>query len=652
MKKQTPHVRVMAQRNKSAAEDSADKNRGSCCEKVNRENATCSHESTVVKLPVIASFAGTTKKILMVKHPAPPQKPSYCRSNVHVNSFPISLEKTKAVSKVKDRVHMLQMDLQNLKRDKTGERDTAIIDSDEFSSTESDTSKSSSRKGKTTWKSCKKRSRVISKAKQQDLGVGLGRVLRKGSKQPSVRSAQEQLEEARDVTRPDTSKIYENFQQSKPEEPTSTPALPVKVVARSIDEIIASLQSTSPSPSDQMIKELLESVLGQNYNIKMEAPTEHEEMKTESQVLPSFHQASLKTPVVQKEFQAAENESLPKDDLLTYKKQVPSLDLLQVEGKAMSKIKPDEVQKELQEENDLQQSVPSQASNVKGQHYQGIHRLCTAFPSFILPPYLQLISRVYHTSDRRGHNILFTAEDTDNKEEEPMCSKYIYLNEEAERKRICYEGVPISEQFQNNRTDGIHVLPPHTSKSLTECQKVAEYCLKKPQLHLLGEKVSIYPEALKMFWAPAPPKLSAPIGSLKEILFPTYETKSLRRICQSSPDFSDSESSKTSLIKGSVSALEMTAFKGETALNMSANFKTSMKELKVMKQRIAEPEVETELRKSSPTKHLLNQICEDPQSMQTDIPVEKMPTLTGQEDSENDIVLVEQPQKALSLIHI
>jgi len=57
----------------------------------------------------------------------------------------------------------------------------------------------------------------------------------------------------------------------------------------------------------------------------------------------------------------------------------------------------------------------------------------------------------------------------------------------------------------------------------------------------------------------------------------------------------------------------MTAFKDETTLNMSANLKVSMKELKVMKQRIAEPEI----RKSSPTKHLLNQICDDSQSVQT-----------------------------------
>ncbi|CAN0101045.1 unnamed protein product [Bubo scandiacus] len=437
-------------------------------------------------------------------------------------------------------MHMLRMHPQNLKRYKTEETDTVIKDSDEFSSSDSDTSKSISRKGKITREICKKRSRVISKAKQEDLDVELGRVLRKGSKQPSVRSAQEQLEEARDVTRPDTSKIYEkNFQQSKPEEPTSIPALPVKVVARSIDEIIASLQSTSPSPSDQMIKELLESVLGQNYNIKMEALTEHEEIKTESQLLPSFHQASL-APVIQRESHGAENESWPKDELFdvndyfalkllymliinqnntlyyvyngtmrrTTKNVIcfnwvvlcaempdslalnaPSLDVLQVEGKAISKIKTDEVQKELQEEHDLQQSLPPQASNVKGQHYPDIHCLCTAFPRFILPPYFQLVSRVFHTLDRRGHNI-FTAEDMDNKEEEPMCSKYIYLKEQAERKRL----------------------------------EIGMY--KYFKLQLSKVKYSICEVfavgTLKMFWAPAPPKFSAPISSLKEILFPTY----------------------------------------------------------------------------------------------------------------------------------
>jgi len=47
-----------------------------------------------------------------------------------------------------------------------------------------------------------------------------------------------------------------------------------------------------------------------------------------------------------------------------------------------------------------------------------------------------MVSRIYHTLDRRGHNILFVTEDTDNKEEEPMCSKDVYLKEQAESKRF------------------------------------------------------------------------------------------------------------------------------------------------------------------------------------------------------------------------
>ncbi|KAM7154759.1 tetratricopeptide repeat protein 6 [Molossus nigricans] len=46
--------------------------------------------------------------------------------------------------------------------------------------------------------------------------------------------------------------------------------LPVRVIPKSIEEIIASLQSEAQLASDQTIKELIQSVLGQNYDIKME----------------------------------------------------------------------------------------------------------------------------------------------------------------------------------------------------------------------------------------------------------------------------------------------------------------------------------------------------------------------------------------------
>ncbi|XP_006835562.1 PREDICTED: putative uncharacterized protein C14orf25-like [Chrysochloris asiatica] len=46
--------------------------------------------------------------------------------------------------------------------------------------------------------------------------------------------------------------------------------LPVRVIPTSIEEIIASLQSEAQLATDQTIKELIQSVLGQNYDIKME----------------------------------------------------------------------------------------------------------------------------------------------------------------------------------------------------------------------------------------------------------------------------------------------------------------------------------------------------------------------------------------------
>lgn len=92
----------------------------------------------------------------MVKHSAPPQKSSYFGFNFHVNSSLISSEKAKAVRKVKNFVCMLQMDLQNLKRDKTQETVTVIKDSIEFSSTDSYTNKSISKSAKITRKAVRR----------------------------------------------------------------------------------------------------------------------------------------------------------------------------------------------------------------------------------------------------------------------------------------------------------------------------------------------------------------------------------------------------------------------------------------------------------------------------------------------------------------
>lgn len=81
----------------------------------------------------------------------------------------------------------------------------------------------------------------------------------------SVKSMVGSLQESRGRKR---SKIHEKSltrSHKKSSTHDSAQKFPTGVAPRSIDEIIASLQSTAPTPSDLRIKELLESVLGHDY---------------------------------------------------------------------------------------------------------------------------------------------------------------------------------------------------------------------------------------------------------------------------------------------------------------------------------------------------------------------------------------------------
>nr|XP_025037743.1 tetratricopeptide repeat protein 6 isoform X1 [Pelodiscus sinensis]XP_025037744.1 tetratricopeptide repeat protein 6 isoform X1 [Pelodiscus sinensis]XP_025037745.1 tetratricopeptide repeat protein 6 isoform X2 [Pelodiscus sinensis] len=712
MKKPINDLRMMMQTNTSVKEDSTYTNQKSYSEKITVENSSCSQESTNVKMPVIASLAGTTKKITMLKQPAPPRKPKYRKLTFHprlvIYNPPILLQKVKDTRKMQGRAHSIKANVKNVETNKTKETSNDSKESDESSSTDSDSSEKASEKEKVIKKKDKKVYRELSKASQQDSVIEPEKAQSKRSRvsrsHPSVRSTSEQLEEARDITTPDTSKIYEeNFQQSKPEELTSTPKLPVRVAARSIDEIIASLQSTFQSPSDQMIKELLESVLGQNYSIKMEVEeslsgtpgaslafsedmpdsveTEEYRLQLSSSDISLSQEPAFSVPKILEDIERKQESQITVKSPL----EAVSSQLLQVRGEAILKAKPLEVQQKLSEKDlMLQQSLSSLSTwtpGFKGQHHSVIHHLCTASPNFALPADLQLASRVYHTFDRKGHYLLFTAEDLYHQEKASLCSEYIAFEEQMERNRICYEGVPVSELYQENQKDGINVLPPHTSGSLTEWQKIAEYYVEKPRLELLGEKVSVYPGTLKMFWAPAPPKFSAPLSFMKETLFPMYQSnviegvvvedfsadlqdedseseddldiysymvsKSTLRRCKSSPDCDATEKLKQiSFIQRSVSAPDMSAFNSKTAFTISADFKTSMKELTVMKKQISDSEVEPEIEKSSSTKQLLIESCNAPQSVLVDTPMERTPVLDMQVDTDDDLALAEIARKS------
>ncbi|ELW63157.1 Tetratricopeptide repeat protein 6 [Tupaia chinensis] len=93
---------------------------------------------------------------------------------------------------------------------------------------------------------------------------------RKRVRIPSIfgrhRSANEARERASSVSRAE----QEGGSPSDGHEGARPAQLPSRLVPKSIEEIIASLQSEAQQASDQIIKELIQSVLGQNYDIKME----------------------------------------------------------------------------------------------------------------------------------------------------------------------------------------------------------------------------------------------------------------------------------------------------------------------------------------------------------------------------------------------
>ncbi|XP_054827483.1 uncharacterized protein LOC129324318 isoform X2 [Eublepharis macularius] len=207
----------------------------------------------------IASLIGTTKKVSMLKKPEPPPKPR-SRKLVHAKSV---FEKPLSPQQV---VHDTEQPAQKMysqhkimanvgtSSDITEMECSSIMDS------------SSSEK-------LIKMSKEISKPSILKTLIELEEPYsKKISKVSNAKSISGSLQEARDMRR---SKLSEKFSpKSRSQIQDSIQKFPSGVLPRSIDEIIASLQSTAPTPSDLRIKELLESVLGQDYNIKIESPVD------------------------------------------------------------------------------------------------------------------------------------------------------------------------------------------------------------------------------------------------------------------------------------------------------------------------------------------------------------------------------------------
>ncbi|XP_029141993.1 tetratricopeptide repeat protein 6 [Protobothrops mucrosquamatus] len=235
----------------------------------------------VEKMPVlIASFVGTTKQMTILKKPGPlkPKSPK------------IPCAKLRFKGQSKDSHASSSKPLEQKILSQHIVLPTAGTSSADFDDTSSVIS------------SVHEKSMTISKEdSESNVPSCLERSYStKGSASSSIKFAPAHLEETISESRLGLSKSHlKSFSSySKSQASHSISKLPSGIVSRSIDEIIESLKSTVPTDSDLKIKELLESILGQDYLIKIQQSAIRKEMQPNELELPAVRMAPVESDII------------------------------------------------------------------------------------------------------------------------------------------------------------------------------------------------------------------------------------------------------------------------------------------------------------------------------------------------------------------
>ncbi|XP_012411057.2 tetratricopeptide repeat protein 6 [Trichechus manatus latirostris] len=468
------------------------------------------------KPPVIAPGAGTSRPTILLPPPAPPLKPRVRK--VPETSRPV-------------------LDL-------TRERDAT-----QGAATLAEVCKAKERKASST---CPESSEAGGLSRRRRVRIRT-HVLREDS-----------ISETREAARSEVSKTdRDSISQS------DAGHLPARVIPTSIEEIIASLQSEAQLAADQTIKELIQSVLGQNYDIKMEDvslmgkmqwhKTSHIQSEHGLQINAEEPQQSLLEEIPEavssifqleqediSEWGASEADSMvfkpqeisevqpaeespkfsgdeqPTDDSKAAKRvsvKVSSSEFLQIKGKEVKRMRKSKLEFQQQRPRKSLKSPRDQklAKKIPQDHpTPSLHDLCTTIPTHRLPIDLCVASRVYHTADKKGHNTLLEILGTSFSDDH---STY-----EEQRDRLLF-GIPVKSGNQENVAVPLTV--PEIPPELT--QGTGQHA-HKPHLRLLGEEVSTYSGLTKLFWNPAAPKFSVPVSVMKDTLYPKYESAQTSRI--------------------------------------------------------------------------------------------------------------------------
>ncbi|XP_042845521.1 tetratricopeptide repeat protein 6 isoform X1 [Panthera tigris] len=473
------------------------------------------------KPPVIASRAGTSRPVVLMPPPAPRERPGPRRG-------PRSPRPTAS----KPVLHPA--------REGDAKRETAPL---------AEALLAKPRKGSSI-------------SSQEDDAEACSRLWRARSRTPSLGEGSVSLprEGARPVSKSQRERIAPSHSLEAPQQ--------VRVIPTCIEEVIASLQSEAQLASDRTIKELIQSVLGQHYDMKMEdtslmgkeyghkpsqVPAEQglqisfeepqmnvlEELpetlssifqleqedvlewgvsETESIVFKS--QETLEVQPADESSKLLKDEQPIGDSKAAKSLKVKSSEFLQIRGKEAKQTQKSKLGIPQQRQGRCTKPQQDQKLPKKKipQDYPSstLHDLCTTVPAQELPVNLHLASRVYHTADKKGHSTLLGILGTSFLDD--------HTTDEECRDRIL-QGNPVVGD--NQEYVAILPTPPVILPDLAQGTRQRA---QKPHLQLLGEEVSAYPGCTKLFWNPTSPKFSVPVSVMKEILYPKYESVQASKI--------------------------------------------------------------------------------------------------------------------------
>ncbi|XP_045424232.1 tetratricopeptide repeat protein 6 isoform X2 [Lemur catta] len=351
--------------------------------------------------------------------------------------------------------------------------------------------------------------------------------------------------------------------------------LPARAIPTSVEEIVVSLQSEAQPASDQIIEELIQSVVGQNHDIKMEdiplmgkmyvqssqmqaetPPIQAEQglqiSVEEPQVsmlkeLPEAMSSMFQTEQECTEWGPLETESTvfkpqeisevqpavelskpledgqPKSDAKAAKQvslKVKSSEFLQIKGNEVKRIRKMQSGISPRPKKCLKHSWDPKLHKKIPQGYSTphLHDLCTTVPAQELPLDLRLASRLYHTPDKKGHRTLLGIFGTSFLND--------HFTDEEQKDRILH-GIPVV----SNKQEYVHVppIPPGIPPEYL-VQRTRQQAHKPPHLQVLGEEMCAYPGCTKLFWNTTAPKFSVPGSVMKKTLYPKYESVQASRL--------------------------------------------------------------------------------------------------------------------------